>query len=611
MHKTIFYFSIFFILFGLSSSEQTIEGQNIVNACTTALMQSVPPVFCWKKGGDVGVIPKGCPSGYRRHGLLCYKNCNNGYFSYGITCVKNCKSGYKYNGISCKKSAFKFYFPKIYFPKSLTNCDKKVPCPAGRYKSGCLCYKNCNAIGLENCGIGSCAINSQTCAESIINIIKDVVEGIADFVSFCVSLGQSTGLSMAKNSAKNGLKKAGENGIKIFAKSIGHIFKEKFKETIKSNAKKAAKKIFEKFADGSIAKEDPNEVCEPVYQYIENKVKNNVASTVVNNIVNTLDIFDVRNIVNNCKKKKKVECVQSCLDTAINFDPTGLLTIARAFVQPSCSIPTTSFQSSLPVNTVKDGCMELYTEVNFEGNKIELCNDFENLVEIINDIKSIKLSDTTSFMFYQDESLSGNHLFFAKASIIKDLVSYLSEEDYKTNMNYALKVKDECANVFFTDKNGINVRYEICEDTQIEIDLNDVTDFEVEMYNDKVSVELFENNNFTGKAVKVNNPVKGVDMKRIGAIKIDVKYNNYGFVCGGGIKEIVRKGDVDIECFSLDGVNCVKNDMEEKECLKFVNDNIFNMKPISCGNAYQYKHNVSGYEIKGHWCQQGLKYFRN
>ena len=29
----------------------------------------------------------------------------------------------------------------------------------------------------------------------------------------------------------------------------------------------------------------------------------------------------------------------------------GLLTMARAFVQPSCSIPTTSFQSSLPVNT--------------------------------------------------------------------------------------------------------------------------------------------------------------------------------------------------------------------------------------------------------------------
>ena len=320
-------------------------------------------------------------------------------------------------------------------------------------------------------------------------------------------------------------------------------------------------------------------------------------------------MFDVSSIVNNCSQKKKVECVQSCLDTAKNFDPTGLLTIARAFVQPSCSVPA-DLQASFDMNNVKEGCMELFTEVNFKGQKIELCNDFENLVGIIDDIKSIKISETTSFMFYRDESLSGKHLFFAKASLIKDLDSYLSEEYFKNNMNYVLKVKDECANVFFTDKNGIDMRYELCEDTQIELDLEDATDFEVEMYNDRVSVELFENNDFTGKTVTVDSPVKGIDMKRIGAVKVVVRYDNYGFVCGGGMKEIVRKGEFDIECFSLDGINCVKNDMEEKECLKFVNDNIFKIKPVLCGNSYQIRHNISGYETKGHWCQQGLKYFK-
>ena len=580
-----------------------------MNACTTALMQSVPPVWCWKKGGDVGEIPKGCPSGYRRHGLLCYENCKSGYFVKGIQCIENCKKGYEYKGIQCKGA--KSYLPKSYLPKSITNCNKKVPCPQNKYKEGCLCYKDCSVIGYVNCGIGACAADSQTCKDSIKDMIKNVLEGIVDFITFCFSLGTSSGVYGLKQAAKTGLKKAGESGVKVFAKSIGHVFKDKIKEVVTSAAKQAARDLFKSFADGSLSKINPDEVCEPVYQFIEKKVKDKEASTVVNNIVNTLDVFDVRHIVNNCSKKKKVECAQSCLDTAKNFDPTGLLTIARAFVQPSCAISTTNLKSSLPINTVKEGCMELYPEINFKGKKIELCNDFENLVEIINDIKSIKISDTSSFMFYQDESLSGKHLLFEKASSIKDLDSYLSEVDFTLdNMNYALKVKEDCVNMFFTEKNGINVRYELCEDTQFDLNLDEVTDLEVEIYSDKVSAELFENNDFTGKAVRVNNPVKGVDMERIGSVKVTVKYNNYGFVCGGAMKEIVRKGEFDIECFSLDGINCVKNDMEEKECVKFVNDNIFKNKPVLCGNSYQLRHEISGYETKGHWCQQGLKYFR-
>ena len=142
-----------------------------MNACTTALMQSVPPVWCWKKGGDVGEIPKGCPSGYRRHGLLCYENCKSGYFVKGIQCIENCKKGYEYKGIRCKGA--KSYLPKSYLPKSITNCNKKVPCPQNKYKEGCLCYKDCSVIGYVNCGIGACAADSQTCKDSIKDMIKN------------------------------------------------------------------------------------------------------------------------------------------------------------------------------------------------------------------------------------------------------------------------------------------------------------------------------------------------------------------------------------------------------------------------------------------------------
>lgn len=43
----------------------------------SALMSNIPPEFCWKKGGDAGKIPTGCPDGYHRSLALCYKDCKD------------------------------------------------------------------------------------------------------------------------------------------------------------------------------------------------------------------------------------------------------------------------------------------------------------------------------------------------------------------------------------------------------------------------------------------------------------------------------------------------------------------------------------------------------
>jgi len=44
-----------------------ITAGKLANTCVKAFYDSIPPSICWKRGGDVGIIPTGCPAGYFRH----------------------------------------------------------------------------------------------------------------------------------------------------------------------------------------------------------------------------------------------------------------------------------------------------------------------------------------------------------------------------------------------------------------------------------------------------------------------------------------------------------------------------------------------------------------
>ena len=138
-------------------TEAKLNGAKLVATCMTALMSSIPPEFCWKKGADAGVIPTGCPSGYYRSLALCYEYCRAGYYVVLGVCWAYCEPGYIDHGATCYKNFFRWYFKPTYMAGSLTNFDSRVPCPSGMYRSGALCYRDCNNIGMVNCGIGACS----------------------------------------------------------------------------------------------------------------------------------------------------------------------------------------------------------------------------------------------------------------------------------------------------------------------------------------------------------------------------------------------------------------------------------------------------------------------
>lgn len=80
-------------------------------------MRAMPPMWYWKKGGDFGLVPTACPSGYFRSLALCYKNCDKGYKFMAGLCYSICPSGYAAHGLSCFKTIIDFHFKKSYVPK--------------------------------------------------------------------------------------------------------------------------------------------------------------------------------------------------------------------------------------------------------------------------------------------------------------------------------------------------------------------------------------------------------------------------------------------------------------------------------------------------------------
>lgn len=135
----------------LSKSLTTTKGVDLATTtskCLTALMDAIPPEFCWKKGADLGIIPTGCPNGYFRSLALCYEYCKPGYRHVLGVCWADCESGFSDIGLACFKHIFNWYFKNTYIPHSLTNFASEVPCPYGMYKFGALCYRDCNNIGL-------------------------------------------------------------------------------------------------------------------------------------------------------------------------------------------------------------------------------------------------------------------------------------------------------------------------------------------------------------------------------------------------------------------------------------------------------------------------------
>ena len=428
-----------------------LKGANIAKECIKAVMETMNPDFCWKSGGDAGKTPYGCPRGWFRSGAICYENCRRHY---------HFKDGFCRDGSSW------------YVPSQKTNFESESTCEQGYYKWGALCYKDCANIGMDNCGIGACSQDSSTCGSQIASMALDVVTGVATFALFVVSMGTSSG------GASQAMTASGRAGTQAMTDAVKKSSWQKLKSTFsKQNFEKFKKRAAEQFRDN--LKDIPldkgaewyaKNVCEDIYKGIQAKLgtQSEPEDVDLESIAKKFDVLGVSDIVDACKKGEKEKCAQKSLEFASTFDPTGLLTIAAAFVLPTCNVdPIVSNQDPLKVlSTSKyfcQNCSDLVSNVQEAGNR-----GVEYLDRHPMTCASNQLLNFFSFTFdYNANKLISNYKCITPSSAITScLDSYSNWNELPRNtgsINFLDRHIVDCGNGFFQSlhltTNGGQMRY--------------------------------------------------------------------------------------------------------------------------------------------------------
>ncbi len=117
---------------------------------------------------------------------------------------------------------FEIKVKSTFIPKSVTNFDPIAICPYKYYKFGALCYRDCSTLGMENCGIGACAISSDECKAGIVQIVTDFGMSFATFLANSVSMGRG---SVTFKTAKEAMSKTIKTMKNTMTKGIG-VFKK-------------------------------------------------------------------------------------------------------------------------------------------------------------------------------------------------------------------------------------------------------------------------------------------------------------------------------------------------------------------------------------------------
>ena len=444
-----------------------VDSGKMAGTCLKALMDNVPPEFCWKKGADVGVIPTGCPDGYFRSLALCYQHCSSGYRHVLGICWADCGGGYADHGLTCYKGFFNWYFKHSYIPKSLTNFSDKVPCPKGMYRQGALCYRNCNNIGLVNCGIGACSSSSESCGSAIAKMVVDTLSGIADGIMTIVSAGGAKGI---KSAIKGAASKLGKAGLKAAVNSIKKIFTSSFRDIILEKAKRAVINTSKDLIKGKLTEFAVTEICKAVWNTAITKT---ISAPEVdeNKIADALDVFNVKGITTSCKdtstEKGALDCSKNVLSGLSAFDPTGLLTIASAFMHPTCEVttevitPTEDYskiaEAIKQLENSKEHCITLYEKCNYQGKSVEICTSGNVPTEFNDKANSMKVGTTAKGLLFQHLAYNGKAFPFGPGMLIPCF------NDVKME---GIKLNDVVSSVLFNGDDCFIMRYLNKEEVQ-------------------------------------------------------------------------------------------------------------------------------------------------
>jgi hypothetical protein len=420
------------------------------------------------------------------------------------------------------------------------------------YRGAALCYRDCENIGLKNCGIGACASDSVTCALKIISMVQGVAEGIATAVSTIATLGSS---AVAKTALKTGVKAAGKVALNAAKNSLKKLLTSSIKNTIKNKAKAVLKKKAKAWVKGAVTEVFINGFCQGVWETSITKIVKSNVDVSESSILSAVDVFGVESMVANCEDTSGdggLECATSVIDGLSAFDPTGVLTIAAVFMHPVCDVTTVDYRINmtedekvaeevLKVVNVNDhekfdqDCVHLWSECNFKGRYMTYClkdGKGHDLHKFNDMTKSAYIgTDLTSVTFFEHMGSNGKFLTFGGGAMLKcftdyktdevDLTAITSNVRFNIEKCYFLNFRKSTSH-YLEGTNNIYCKSEPKLNLQIREDNSRLRNliFLVKTFVKEGKITFYDEENYKGKSVTVKGSKSFEDRKDFGLTQI-------------------------------------------------------------------------------------------
>lgn len=403
-------------------------GQTAATKCVQAAIGAVPPRFCYKGRDYNHDFNMACPHGWHvPSGMAeCFEPCRSGYkWAWGGTCWATCPAHHVEIAATCHRSWWGNCCTHTWAPwgrrraricspclhTSTTNRDhywpSRIPFTSDRmrcrhrysvehrngdtdlqYQAGAACYRRCDSFlpgnGLTGCGLDACAATSTSCAQAIANMIFEIAMAVASIVAIAATAGSAGAATAATRTSMRAVgAKLGAQGAKSLAKATARglrrssatqfekvawrvAVKRGLKKALRDEARNTPATVRDNWSQNAI-----KSYCQAQALRIYNNANPDSTST---QDPAAWDPTGVANMVNNCNgDPESMGCKAAIVGAAGNFDPTGLLGVAAAFMHEDCESCDTNCRHEAEQPVVDN----LYTKRNnlfcstygFDGNR--------------------------------------------------------------------------------------------------------------------------------------------------------------------------------------------------------------------------------------------------
>jgi hypothetical protein len=169
-------------------SHQT-TADDVVKIIIISFLSSLPPAYCWKNMPlEEASFQVTCKDSWDRYASICYQKCPIGYTNKGGVCFKDCEGKtdctfFCSNSENCR--SLTDLESKTYFPVEI---DIYPICKESYQRSGSICTRDCNYLGLENCDLHICSSSPNMCHFNLSKPPNNFLKAYVNFFGYIFNL---------------------------------------------------------------------------------------------------------------------------------------------------------------------------------------------------------------------------------------------------------------------------------------------------------------------------------------------------------------------------------------------------------------------------------------